>query len=254
MLEVRGLTKKFGGLCAVNNLSFDVNKGEIIGLIGPNGAGKTTVFNLITGYLHPTEGTITFETADIAGKAPAFIAGKGVVRTFQATSVFPEFSVSDNIALACHVKTRMRLGEALLHTRTSRRKEERIAQKTAEIMQSVGLSEVGKVAAKNLPHGYKRRLGIAIALATEPRLLLLDEPLTGMNAQEVAEALGLIRRLWQDGITILLIEHNMKAAMNLCQRLVVLNFGTRLAEGSPAEIRANPEVIKAYLGAGGDAA
>jgi branched-chain amino acid transport system ATP-binding protein len=254
MLEIAGLTKKFGGLCAVNELTFTVDQGEIVGLIGPNGAGKTTVFNLITGYLHPTDGKITFETKDISGKSPSSIAARGVVRTFQATSVFPEFSVTDNIAVACHVKDRMRLGEALLHTPGSRRKEKRIAQKAAEIIETVGLSEARDVLAKNLPHGHKRRLGIAIALATQPRLLLLDEPLTGMNAEEVADALGLIKRLWRDGITILLIEHNMKAAMSLCQRLVVLNFGTRLAEGTPAEIRGNPEVIKAYLGADGDAA
>jgi len=254
MLEINGLTKKFGGLCAVNNLSFGVNKGEIVGLIGPNGAGKTTVFNLVTGYLRPTEGKITFESKDISGKSPASIAAGGVVRTFQATSVFAEFSVTDNIAVACHLKNRMRFGEALLHTPSSRRKQTRIAQKAAEIMEIVGLSDVRDVAAKNLPHGYKRRLGIAIALATEPRLLLLDEPLTGMNAEEVADALRLIKRLWQEGITILLIEHNMKAAMSLCQRIVVLNFGTKLAEGTPAEIRGNPEVIKAYLGADGNAA
>ena len=253
MLEIRGLTKKFGGLCAVNDLSFNVNKGEIVGLIGPNGAGKTTVFNLITGYLRPTGGKVTFETQGISGKAPSFIAKRGVVRTFQATSVFPEFSVNDNIAVACHVKSRMRFGEALLHTPSGRRKEEGIARKAADIMETVGLSDVRDVLAKNLPHGHKRRLGIAIALATDPRLLLLDEPLTGMNAEEVADALSLIDRLWQSGITILLIEHNMKAAMSLCQRIVVLNFGTRLAEGLPGEIRGNPEVIKAYLGAGGDA-
>ena len=254
MLEITGLTKRFGGLCAVNNLSFSVNTGEIVGLIGPNGAGKTTVFNLVTGYLRPTEGKIKFETEDISGRSPSSIAARGVVRTFQATSVFPEFSVRDNIAVACHVKHRMRLVEGLLHTPSSRRKEERIAEKAAEIMESVGLSDVRDVLAKNLPHGYKRRLGIAIALATEPRLLLLDEPLTGMNAEEVADALCLINRLWREGITILLIEHNMKAAMSLCQRIVVLNFGTRLAEGTPAEIRGNPEVIEAYLGADGDAA
>jgi branched-chain amino acid transport system ATP-binding protein len=253
MLEIKGLTKKFGGLCAVNELSFTVDRGEIVGLIGPNGAGKTTVFNLITGYLHPTEGKIAFETEDISGKAPSSIAARGVVRTFQATSVFPEFSVNDNIAVACHIKNRMRFGAALLHTPGSRRKEASIARKAAEIIETVGLSEVRDVLAKNLPHGHKRRLGIAIALATQPRLLLLDEPLTGMNAEEVADALRLIKRLWQDGITILLIEHNMKAAMNLCQRLVVLNFGTRLAEGTPAEIRGNPEVVEAYLGADGHA-
>ena len=231
MLEITGLTKKFGGLCAVNELSFTVDQGEIVGLIGPNGAGKTTVFNLITGYLHPTEGKITFETEDISGKTPSSIAARGAVRTFQATSVFPEFSVNDNITVACHVKDRMRLGEALLTLPAVAARRTVLRSKTAEIIESVGLSEVRDVSAKNLPHGYKRRLGIAIALATQPRLLLLDEPLTGMNAEEVAGALRLINRLWQDGITILLIEHNMKAAMSLCQRIVVLNFGTRLAEG-----------------------
>jgi branched-chain amino acid transport system ATP-binding protein len=254
MLEITGLTKKFGGLCAVNDLSFNVNEGDIVGLIGPNGAGKTTVFNLITGYLRPTDGAVAYEGSEISGKTPSLIAGRGVVRTFQATSVFPEFSVRDSIALACHIKTRIRFGEALFHTPSSRRKAEQISKRASEIMATVGLEEVSGVAAKNLPHGHKRRLGIAIALAAEPKLLLLDEPLTGMNAEEVADALRLIDRLWQGGMTILVIEHNMKAAMSICQRIVVLNFGTKLAEGSPGEVRENQEVIEAYLGAGGNAA
>jgi branched-chain amino acid transport system ATP-binding protein len=254
MLEIRGLNKYFGGLAAVSELDLSINQGEIVGLIGPNGAGKTTVFNLVTGFLRPTKGKIVFEKKDITGKMPCFIAGRGIVRTFQATSVFPDFSVMQNIIVACHLKLKIGFVEAVLHTPSSHRKEEYILHRALEITQLVGLDEERDIPAKNLPHGHKRILGVAIALASEPKLLLLDEPLSGMNAEEVSEALTLINRLWQNGTTILLIEHNMRAAMSLCQRIVVLNFGKKIAEGSPEEVRENKEVIKAYLGAGEHAA
>lgn len=254
MLKIRGLTRYFGGLAAVSELDMSVSRGELVGLIGPNGAGKTTVFNLVTGFLRPTKGKIMLDGKDIAGQKPHSIAEKGIVRTFQATSLFPDFTVLQNILAACHLKPKVGFWEATLHTSGSHKKEEHILGRALEITQFVGLDGARDMPIATLPHGHKRILGIAIALAAEPKLLLLDEPLSGMNAEEVADAMALINRIWQSGTTILLIEHNMRAAMSLCQRITVLNFGRKIAEGSPEEIRENKEVIQAYLGAGGHAA
>jgi branched-chain amino acid transport system ATP-binding protein len=248
MLEIKGLTKHFGGLTALNGLELNINQGEIVGLIGPNGAGKTTAFNLITGFLRPTSGKIMFVGQDVTARKPHSIAEKGIVRTFQATSVFQEFTVLQNIMVAYQLKPKVGFWEAAFHIPSSRRKEEYILARALEIIRFVGLDGMKDMAARNLPHGHQRILGIAIALAAEPKLLLLDEPLSGMNAEEVNNAKELIRRIWQRGITILLIEHNMGATMSLCQRIAVLNFGNKIAEGSPDEIRQNKEVIQAYLG------
>lgn len=254
MLEIKGLTKYFGGLAAVSGLDLSISQGEILGLIGPNGAGKTTAFNLITGFLRPTKGRIMFAGRDVTGQKPHSIAAKGVVRTFQATSLFPDFTVLQNIMAACHLKPKVGFWEAALHTPSSHKKEEYFLSRALEIAQFVELDGVRDMPAQSLPHRHKRILGIAIALAAEPKLLLLDEPLSGMNAEEVGEAMVLINRIWQRGITILLIEHNMRAAMSLCQRIAVLNFGRKIAEGSPEEIRENRDVIQAYLGVGEHAA
>lgn len=248
MLEIIRLTKHFGGLTAVNELELNINQGEIVGLIGPNGAGKTTVFNLITGFLKPSRGKILFYKEDITAKKPYSIAGKGIVRTFQAASVFPDFTVLENIMIACYLKPKIGFWEAAFHLSRYRRKEKYVLGRALEIIRFVGLDEIRDVPARSLPHGYQRMLGIAIALAAEPKLLLLDEPLSGMNAEEVNKTKILIHRIWEMGITILLIEHNMGAVMSLCQRIVVLNFGNKIAEGSPDQIRENGEVIKAYLG------
>jgi branched-chain amino acid transport system ATP-binding protein len=248
MLEVRGLTKYFGGLAAVNEFDLSINKGELVGLIGPNGAGKTTTFNLLTGFLRPTRGKIMLEGNDIVGEKPHSVAEKGMVRTFQATSIFPNFTVLQNIVAASHLNPKVVFWEAALHTSNSRKKDEHILSQSLEIIRFMGLEGVKDTPAKSLPHGHKRILGIAIAFAAEPKLLLLDEPLSGMNAEEVSETVGLIKRIWERGITLLLIEHNMRATMNLCQRIVVLNFGKKIAEGSPEEIKGNNEVIRAYLG------
>ena len=250
MLEVEGLTKFFGGLEAVSGVSMSMKPEEIVGLIGPNGAGKTTLFNLVSGVFRPTKGRVIFEGTDITAQKPHHIAKKGIVRTFQATNIYPNFTVLENVVLSCHLKPGVGLLETVLHTAGSRRKEKDILHRSRTILTLVGLDRMADVLARTLAHGYKRILGIAIALAAEPKLLLLDEPLGGMNGEEVSETMGLIRRLWQSGITILLIEHNMRATMNLCQRIVVLNLGRKIAEGSPAEIQGNSEVIRAYLGAG----
>lgn len=253
MIETINLTKYFGGLAAINELDININQGEIVGLIGPNGAGKTTCFNLLTGFLRPTKGRITFEGENITGRTPHHIAVKGIVRTFQSTSVFRDFTVLENIKAANYLKLKIGIIEAILHTPSSYKKEKYFLERAREIAQFVGLEKVIDTPAKNLPHGYKRMLGIAIALAAEPKLLLLDEPLSGMNSEEVTNALTIINNIWRRGMTVLMIEHNMRAAMNLCQRLIVLNFGKKIAEGSPEEIRENKIVVQAYLGENGDA-
>lgn len=254
MLRVKGLTKNFGGLAAVNAVDMSVGRGELVGLIGPNGAGKTTFFNLVTGYLRPSSGSVSFEGKDITGRRPHTVAARGLVRSFQQDKVFADFSVLQNVTVACHLHTGTNAWRTVLRTRGSRHSEARVREKAEEILELVGIGHLAQVRADSLPHGHKRMLGIAIALACEPRLLLLDEPLAGMNTAEVDETIALVRRLWQGGLTVLLIEHNMRAAMCLCQRFVVLSFGRKIAEGTPDEIRSDPEVIKAYLGTSGHAA
>ena len=248
MLEVKNLTKDFGGLRAVNDLSFSIKAGEIVGLCGPNGAGKTTIFNLITGYIRPSSGQVIFEGKNITGKPPHSIAKLGIVRTFQHNSIFTDFTVLENVVMARHLKTGVGALETVLNTPGNRRKNEVILKRSQDILQLVGLDAFAQTTAKSLAHGHKRMLGIAIALAAEPKLLFLDEPLSGMNGEEITEAMALIKKLWQKGITILLIEHNMRATMGLCQRMVMVSFGKKIAEGPPDEIKKNSEVIKSYLG------
>ena len=248
LLRVEELTKRFGGLQAVSKLDLHVDSGEIVGLIGPNGAGKTTVFNLLTGAHRPTSGKVIFEGKDITGWRPHSVAALGMVRTFQITNIFSNFTVQENLALACNLKAGINYWGSVFRTRRSRAKERQVLQRCDEILETVGLESVKTANAGTLAHGHKNLLGIAIALAAEPKLLLLDEPLAGMNAREVLEALDIIRKLWENGTSILLIENNMKAAMSLCERLVAISFGRKIAEGTPAEIRANKSVIEAYLG------
>lgn len=248
MLEIKNLTKDFGGLRAVNDLSFSIKAGEIVGLCGPNGAGKTTIFNLITGYIRPSSGQIIFEGKNITGKPPHLIAKRGIVRTFQHNSIFMDFTVLENVVMARHLKTGVSALETVLNTPGNRRKNEVILKRSQDILQLVGLAALAQTTAKSLAHGHKRMLGIAIALAAEPELLFLDEPLSGMNGEEITEAMALIKKLWEKGITILLIEHNMRATMGLCQRMVMVSFGKKIAEGPPDEIKKNTEVIKSYLG------
>jgi len=248
LLKVEGLSKSFGGLAAVSGLDMNVESGEIVGLIGPNGAGKTTIFNLLTGAVSPTSGKITFREMDITGKKPHRIAALGMVRTFQITSLFSSFTVEESLVLASNVKAGISYWGSVFRTRTSRAQEEIIRARCDEILATVGLQSVKYANAETLAHGHKSLLGIATALATEPQLLLLDEPLAGMNAHEVVDVLNVIRKLWANGTTILLIEHNMKAAMSLCERLVVISYGKKIAEGTPAEMKANRAVIESYLG------
>jgi len=248
LLDIRGLTKVFGGLTAVNELDLTVSQGEIVGLIGPNGAGKTTFFNLISGVLKPTRGKILYKGKNITGLKTDRIASLGIVRTFQATSVFPEMTVFANLVVAHHLQAKAGFMGAIFDSPAAREDNRDIEQKTMSILDYMGLVPFKDELAKNLPHGHLRLLGIALALAANPELLLLDEPITGMNPEEVNTVMGKIEGLWEKGITLVVVEHNMKALMKLGRRIVVMNFGRKIAEGTPEEIQHNKEVIEAYLG------
>lgn len=248
MLETKALTKNFGGLCAVNKLNLSIQAGEIVGLIGPNGAGKTTVFNLITGFYRASSGEILFNGKNLVGQKPHRIAESGIVRTFQIAKLFPNFTVLQNLRAASHLFIRVNLWEAIFRTSSYRRKEANGLDHAMKALRFLGLDSLKDEFARILPHGHQKLLGIAMALAASPELLLLDEPLEGMNPKEVDRALDIIAGIRAQGVTILLIEHNMRAVMRICDRIVVINFGQEIAKGSPEEIRQNKDVIKAYLG------
>jgi len=247
LLEARNLSKRFGGLAAVSSLSFSVETCEIVGLIGPNGAGKTTCFNLLSGFLSPTSGSVVFAGEDITGRRPHEIVARGLVRTFQHTTLFQELSVLENVLLGLHLRSRTGLRQLLFSRRVFPSDEVALSR---EVLEFTGLAADADQLARNLPHGHQRVLSIAMALAARPRLLLLDEPVTGMNLEESARVMSLVKTIRDRGTTILLVEHNMKAVMGTCERIIVLNFGQKLAEGPPAAVSTNAEVIRAYLGEG----
>jgi branched-chain amino acid transport system ATP-binding protein len=248
LLEIRNLSKYFGGLAAIKGLDLKIYESEIRGLIGPNGAGKTTLFNMISGFFPPTEGKIIFDLHDITGWRAHRIAQMGVGRTFQATSLFMKSKVIDNVITGFHMNYDTPAWEALLHTRTARKETETAKEQIKEILDFMGIASLKDELAQNLPHGHQRILGICIALATNPRLLLLDEPVTGMHPEETLATVRLIKKIRDRGMTIVVVEHDMEAVMTLCDRITVLNYGQKIAEGSPEEIRENKEVIEAYLG------
>jgi branched-chain amino acid transport system ATP-binding protein len=249
VLEIKGLTKHFGGLAAVVEFDMVVHKGEIVGLIGPNGAGKTTVFNLITGVYPPTRGQVIYDGEEITGKKPHKVAELGIGRTFQLNPLFGEFTVLQNVSASFYLHPRSSLIDIYFNTATYRRNEAYILEQSSEILRLVGLEHVKDELARNLPHGYQKMLGVARALATRPKLLLLDEPLAGMNPAEIDFTLMNIRKTRQQGVTILIVEHNMQI-LELCDRVVVISFGQKICEGLPREVRENQDVITAYLGGG----
>jgi branched-chain amino acid transport system ATP-binding protein len=253
ILQVRDLVRVFGGIVAVNNFSLDVYPGTIHGLIGPNGAGKTTTFNVISGFYAPSSGKVVYLGKDISGWQTSALADLGLVRTFQGTTLFHQLSVLDNVRLGCHRMAKANVFRRVLGS--DRAVTDAADKKAREILDFFGLHNQADELASNLPHGYQRALGMAVALAAEPKLMLLDEPFTGMNAEETRHMAALVRRLRDEhGVTIMLIEHDMQAVMGLCEIITVMNFGERLAEGTPSEVRANPAVIEAYLGSAVDAA
>jgi branched-chain amino acid transport system ATP-binding protein len=255
LLELKNLSKSFGGLSAVSNLNMKIFQGEIVGLIGPNGAGKTTTFSVITGDYSPTTGEILFEDRNISGLQPHQIAGRGIVRSFQLNTLFPHLTVTENILIGLHLRSNIGFWEGLINTGSNRRKEIALTKRAEDIMEFMGLAAVSDEEALNLPHGHQRSLGIAIALAAQPKILLLDEPLTGMNPKEVDRMLAIIRRIRNDfNLTIVVVEHNMKAVMALCEKIVVISFGQKIAEGSPQEIQNHQNVVEAYLGSEDNAA
>ncbi len=248
LLEIQGLTKRFGGLTAVGDVSFNVQENEILSVIGPNGAGKSTLFKLISSFLRPTDGEVRFNGERISGLAPHIVARKGVVRTFQETTIFKEMTARQNVVVAHHLQSKATLFGHFSGTLTARRDEIAFHESAAEILEYLGLGHVQHELARNLPHGYLRALGIAIGLAAKPQVLLLDEPFAGMNHDETMKAVEMVRGVRDRGITILLVEHDMQAVMRISDRIVVLNFGEMIAEGTPEEIQSNERVIEAYLG------
>ena len=248
-LEINGLTKLFGGLAAVTELDISVDQGKIFGLIGPNGAGKSTVLNMISGTIKPTRGRIVFNDEEITNFPSHRRAQRGIGRVFQEDILFENFSALENVKVGLHLRSSNNFADVFFRARSTRIQEKKLNEIALSILEFVGLKEYSNEFAVNLPHGRQRLLSLAIALAIQPQLLLLDEPLTGMNPKEIEVMLTMIRSLReQRGITCMLIEHNLKAVMGLCDRIAVLNFGKKIAEGSPEEIVENQTVIEAYLG------
>jgi branched-chain amino acid transport system ATP-binding protein len=249
LLQIKALTHWFGGLRAVYDFNLDMEEGELVGLIGPNGAGKTTIFNLVTGAYKPTEGMVQLNGDNVVGLRPHQITTKGIARTFQTIRLWNELTVLDNICIAHASRIGYSLPDSILHGPRYREEERQIKERAMELLAVFGLEGEAQELAKNLPYGAQRRVEIARALATEPRVLLLDEPAAGMNPGEIGELMAFIRQIHADfGLTIWIIEHQMRVIMNICERIKVIDFGETIAEGTPVEIQNNSRVIEAYLG------
>lgn len=250
MLKLEDLTIKFGGLTAVNSVNVEIQDGEIFGLIGPNGAGKTTLFNIISGVYKPTHGKVLFNGEEVQGTQPYKINKLGIARTYQNINLFKKMTVLENVMVGCHSKSKEGLWGALLRTSTQKKEEERIREKSMEILKFMDLEHKSDMKASNLSYGEQRRLEISRALASDPKLLLLDEPAAGMNGKEKEELSELIKKINKLDITVLLVEHDMKLVMKVTDNICVLNYGKKIAYGKPQSIQNNKEVIEAYLGGG----
>ncbi|MEW5908429.1 MAG: ABC transporter ATP-binding protein [Thermodesulfobacteriota bacterium] len=248
LLELKKVSKRFGGLTALSEFDLEIHKGEILGLIGPNGSGKTTTFNIITGFLEPDSGNLIFENKNITKLKPHSIAELGIIRTFQLANLFFELSVFNNIMIGFHNSAKLSIIGELLNTPTCRKREKELNRKAIEILKLTGLEPHKDKLARNLSAGWRKTLAIAIALAAGPKLLLLDEPACTLSPSRVDSVMNLILKVRDSGVTIMMIEHNMRSIMDYCDRIVVLNFGKKIAEGPPDQVKQNKDVIRTYLG------
>jgi branched-chain amino acid transport system ATP-binding protein len=248
LLQVENIAKNFGGVTALEGVSFSIAPGEIVGLIGPNGAGKTTLFNVITGFAKPTRGRVVYEGQVVSHLPPYQVASRGLIRTYQKTSIFPSLTVSENVSIGRHRQSQPGLWAALFHTKSHSAERAQTKARVQEVLEFLEISRVAGFLSQNLSYGDQRKLEIAIALSSRPKFLLLDEPAAGLNPEETAGMMRMIKKIKEQGITILVVEHDMKLVMGVCEKIVVLNYGVKIAEGTPAEIQNHQEVIKVYLG------